>query len=105
MRTAFLIQSIHYTLSRLTVLLPRRNLALRRLAFRLSVPDISLAKAEPAGSRHLLLCEKLDTFFTLHVKVAEEGVVPTVEGEPGHRSRHTDVDANHAALNAVPELA
>lgn len=69
------------------------------------MPDVAFAEAEPAGGGDFLLGEELNAFFALHVEVAEEGVVPAIEGEPGHGGRYADVDADHAALDAVPEFA
>src|ERR1017187_1538888 len=76
-----------------------------RLALRFSIPDIPFPIAKPAAHGHFQLREELDAFFALHVQVAEEGLVPTVEREPGHRGGHADVDADHAALDAGFELA
>ncbi len=39
------------------------------------------------------------------MEVAEEGLIPAVEREPGHGGGYADVDANHAALDAVLKLA
>jgi hypothetical protein len=36
------------------------------------MPDIAFAKAKPSRRRNLLLREKLDAFFALHVQVAEK---------------------------------
>src|SRR6267154_226031 len=74
-------------------------------ALGLAMPNVALAEAEPASSGDFLLGEELDAFLALHVQVAEERFVPAVEGEPGHRGGHTDIDANHATLDAVLELA
>src|ERR1017187_4883229 len=76
-----------------------------RLALRFSIPDVSFPIAEPAAHGHFQLREELDAFFALHVQVAEEGLVPAVEREPGHGGGHADVDADHAALDAVLEFA
>src|ERR1019366_9338602 len=76
-----------------------------RLALRFSIPNIPFPITEPAAHGHLQLREELDAFFALHVEVAEEGLVPAVEREPGHGGRHADVDADHAALDAVFEFA
>src|SRR6266550_354007 len=70
-----------------------------------SVPDVPFAVAEPAAGRHLQLREELNAFLALHVQVAEERIVPAVERKPRHRSRHADVDADHAALDAMLEFA
>ena len=69
------------------------------------MPDIPLAVAEPAAGGDFLLGEKLDAFAALHVEVAEEGVVPAVEGEPGHGGGDANVDPDHAAVDAVLEFA
>ena len=53
-------------------------------AFWFLMPDITFSKAEPAGRRYLLLREELHAFLSLHVQVAEEGLVPAVERKPGH---------------------
>ena len=71
----------------------------------LSMPNITFAITKPSAGGHLLLREKLHTFFALHVQVAEKGIVPAVEREPRHRGGHTDVDADHAAVDAMLELA
>src|SRR5207248_390960 len=76
-----------------------------RSTLRLAMPDVAFAETEPARSGHFLLSKKLDAFFALHVEVAEKGFVPAVEREPRHRGRHADVDSDHAALNAMLELA
>ena len=39
------------------------------------------------------------------MEVAEEGLVPSAEGEEGHGGGDADVDADHAGLDAVAELA
>ena len=46
-----------------------------------------------------------DAFAALDVEVTEEGLVPSAEGEESHGGRDTDVDADHASLDAVAELA
>src|ERR1041385_9232100 len=79
----------------------RRELSVLRLA----VPDVAFAVAEPATRRHLLLREELHALAALHVEVAEERIVPAVEGKPCHRSGHADVDADHAAVDAMLEFA
>ena len=61
--------------------------------------------AEPAGRDDFLLGVELHGFPALDVEVAEEGVVPAGEGEHRHRRGHADVDADHAGLHAVLELA
>src|SRR4249919_1300536 len=90
----------------LTEILPRwSGLKAFGVSFLLRVPDVTLAVAEPTARRHLLLREELHAFPALHVEVAEERIVPAVERKPGHRSRHADVDANHAAVETMLELA
>src|SRR5215469_14999449 len=69
------------------------------------MPNVAFAVAEPAGGGNFLLREKLHAFFALHVQVAEEGIVPAVEGEPGHRGGDADVNADHAAVDAMFEFA
>ena len=69
------------------------------------MPDVPVTVTEPAGHGYFLLCEKLHPFLALHVQIAEEGLVPSVEREPGHRGRHANVYANHAAFDPVLELA
>ena len=69
------------------------------------MPNVALPEAEPAGGGDFLLGEELDAFLALHVEVAKERFIPAVEREPGHRSRHADVDADHSALDAMFELA
>src|SRR5690349_17387471 len=69
------------------------------------MPDVSFTEAEPARGSHFLLSEELHAFFSLHVEVAEERIIPAIERKPGHRSGHADVDADHAALNAMLEFA
>src|SRR6185437_9469261 len=71
----------------------------------LPMPNIPFPVAKPSAGRHLLLRKKLDPFPALHVQVAKKGIVPAVEWKPGHRRRHPDVDADHAAVDAVLELA
>src|SRR6185436_3620071 len=60
---------------------------------------------EPSRHRHLLLRVELDRFGALDVEVAEEGFVPAGEGEPGHGGGDADVDADHAGVEVVLELA
>src|SRR5437773_887352 len=69
------------------------------------MPDVPFAVAEPPARGHLQLREELHAFLALHVQVAEERIVPAVERKPRHRSRHADVDPDHAALDAVLEFA
>src|SRR5579862_9751196 len=69
------------------------------------MPNVALAVAEPAAGGNLLLSEKLHAFSALHVQVAKKGIVPAVEGKPRHRCRHTDIDANHTAVDSMLELA
>jgi len=67
------------------------------------MPYIALAVAEPAARGDFLLGEKLHAFLALHMQVTEERIVPTVERKPRHRSRHADVDADHAALDGISQ--
>ena len=69
------------------------------------MPDVAFTVAEPAAGSDFLLREKLHAFLALHVEVAEKGIVPAVERKPRHRGRHADIDAHHAAVDAVLELA
>ena len=69
------------------------------------MPNISLAIAEPPARRDFLLREKLHTFPALHMEIAEERFVPAIKREPRHGGGHADVDADHAGLGAVLELA
>ncbi len=64
----------------------------------------SAAHFEPAGEGHFLLRVELDAFGALDVQIAEERFVPAGEGEPGHRSGHADVDADHAGVEVPLEL-
>ena len=60
---------------------------------------------EPARERHFLPRVELYAFGALDVEVAEEGLVPAGEGEPGHRGGDADVDADHAGVEVPFELA
>src|SRR2546423_1803714 len=40
----------------------------------------------------------------LHVQVTEERFAPAIKWKPRHRSRHADVDANHASFYTVFKL-
>ena len=75
------------------------------LSFFLGMPDVAFAVAEPAARSDFLLREKLDAFAALHVQIAEEGFVPTVERKPRHRSGHANIDADHAAIDSMLEFA
>src|SRR5581483_10094997 len=74
----------------------------------LALPDrvleLVVAAFKRACHRHLLLGVELDALFALDVHVAVEAVVPAREGERSHRSRHADVDANHAGVEVALEL-
>ena|SRR6266567_186083 len=72
---------------------------------RFPVPNVSITEAEPARRGYLLLSEKLHPFPALHVQIAEKRFVPAAEGEPGHGGGHADVDAHHAATDAMLEFA
>src|SRR6185369_1186094 len=61
-----------------------------RSSFRLAVPNVSFAEAEPSGRGHFLLGKELHAFLALHVQVAEERFVPAVERKPSHRGRDAD---------------
>src|SRR6185312_3979291 len=71
----------------------------------LSMPNISLAITKPPARRDFLLRKELHAFFALHVQVAEKGIVPAVERKPSHRRRHANVDAHHAAVDAMLEFS
>src|SRR5687768_7534750 len=60
---------------------------------------------EPAGGDRLLPGVELDRLGALDVQVAEEGLVPAGEREPGHRGGDADVDADHAGVEVLLELA
>ena len=60
---------------------------------------------EPARGGDLLARVEHDPLAALQVQVAEEGVIPAAEREVGQRRGHSHVDADHAGLDAVPELA
>ena len=64
-----------------------------------------LRALEPPRHRHLLLRVELDALGALDVQVAEEGFVPAGEGEPRHRGGDADVDADHAGVEVLLELA
>src|SRR5436309_14874083 len=68
-------------------------------------PDASFAFSKPAACRHLLLSEKLHTFFALHVQITEERIAPTSKWEPSHRGGHPNVDSDHSGLYPVLEFA
>src|SRR5262245_46362559 len=63
-----------------------------------------LRRGEPAGHGHLLPGVEVDALDTLDVQVAEERLVPAGEGEPRHRGRHPDVDADHPRIEMLLEL-
>jgi hypothetical protein len=60
---------------------------------------------EPSRHGRLLAGIELDRFAALDVEVAEEGLVPAGEGEPGHGGGDADVDADHAGVEILFELA
>src|SRR3954470_12861923 len=59
----------------------------------------------PASQGNFLTGIELDAFAALDVQVAEERAVPAGEWEPGHRSGHADVDADHAGVEVLLELS
>ncbi len=62
-------------------------------------------RLEPAGERCFLAGVKMDALGALEVEVAEERLVPTGEREPRHRGGDADVDADHAGVEMLFELA
>src|SRR5262245_57336845 len=62
-------------------------------------------RLEPARHRQLLPRVVLDPLDPLDVQRAEEGVVPSGEGEPGDGGRDADVDPDHPRVEPVLELA
>ncbi len=88
---------------------PNRKLAGILPASVLRFPDGILEggilRFEPAGHGHFLLGVELNSFRALNVQIAEEGIVPTREGEPGHGCRYAHVDADHAGIEVALELS
>ena len=70
----------------------------------LTMPDITFSKTEPASGGYFLLREELDSFFALHMKVSEKGLIPAIEWKPSHGRGHTNIYTHHARLNPVLEL-
>ena len=60
---------------------------------------------EPPAHDYLLLGVEADGIFAVGVEVAEEGVLPTGEGEERHRGGDAYVDADHADFAAGTVLA
>src|ERR1700729_3344177 len=60
---------------------------------------------EPACHDRFALRVEQNRFASLDVQVAEEGLVPAGEGEPGHRSGDADVYADHSGVEVLLELA
>src|SRR5215831_1391042 len=69
------------------------------------MPDVALAKTEPAGRGHFLLSKELHALFALHVQVAEKRIVPSIKRKPRHGSGNSDIDPHHSALDAVFEFS
>src|SRR4051794_5927967 len=60
---------------------------------------------EPARHNRLAASVEHHRLSSLDVQVAEEGIVPAGEGEPRHRGGDADVDADHAGVEVLLELA
>ena len=66
----------------------------------LFLPKIAYTFAKPTRGHNFLLGVKLHAFFSLDVEVAIKGIIPAGKGKHRHRSRHTDVDPDHAGFDA-----
>src|SRR4051812_36661131 len=64
-----------------------------RLCFRL---ELSTPGRRPPLDHDFLFCIEIDRVAALRVEIAEEAVLPSREGEVGHRRRDPDVDADVA---------
>src|SRR5262249_15700403 len=62
-------------------------------------------RRRPAGHDHPLLSIEQHPFLALNVQIAEERRVPAGKREPRHRRGHTDVDADHAGIETMLDVA
>ena len=62
-------------------------------------------RREPTSECHFLARVEVDAFSPLDVQVAKERLIPPGKWKPGHGCGNTDVNADHAGIKALLELA
>src|SRR5687768_13198649 len=67
--------------------------------------DLRRGWVGPATGDHLAAGVEVDALRAVHVRVAEQARLPPAEAVVAHRHRDRHVDADHADLDVVLELA